>query len=311
MTESMGYLAALAMQPYANLAATTTFSASSARLEFYDHDLKESIELIQDDGLRGTRTRASERLALGNIKIGGSISFEPTPAELVLLMPFILGTASSSGSYVVADTLPNLYLLGDFVNKCVTFTTRVTKATFSGSPGQKIKLKLELVGTTIGTVAAPGVIQAAGVFASANIPAMDLTVRPYMFYDMGSGITINAISYAVDKFELAIDNKIEPTYMQGQTATDLEPTDRVITLGIQTKYTSTESVLQTDTRAGTARAASVAFTNGASVFSFTFGALVAMPESVTVPGRQHLRLPLNYQAYGLSTTKEVVVALPA
>jgi len=90
MTESMGYLAALAMQPYANLAATTTFSASSARLEFSDHDLKESIDLIQDDGLRGTRTRASERLALGNIKIGGTISFEPTPAELVLLMPFIL-----------------------------------------------------------------------------------------------------------------------------------------------------------------------------------------------------------------------------
>ena len=109
----MGYLAALAMQPYANLAATTTFSSSSARLEFVDHDIREEIDVIGDDGLRGTRTRAVERLALGNVKIAGSVTLEPTPAELELLMPFILGTSSSGGTYAVADTLPNLYLLAD------------------------------------------------------------------------------------------------------------------------------------------------------------------------------------------------------
>lgn len=304
MSESMGYLAALAMNPMANIAATTTFSASSARLEFISSDLHEQIELVQDEGLRGTRTRAAERLALGNIKIGGSITFEPTPVELENLMPFILGTASNSGTYAVADTLPNLYLLADYVNKVATFTTRVNTATITGEPGKKLRLKLDLVGTlmTLGN---------AGTFASASIPAMDLTVRPYMFYDLGSGITINSIAYSIDKFELKIDNKIEPTYMQGQTATDLEPTDRVVTLGIQTKYTSTETVLQTDTRAGTGRAASLSFTNGTNTFGMTFAQLIAIPESVRVPSRQHLRLPLNYQCYGLSTTKEIVVTLPA
>ena len=304
MTESMGYLAALAMQPYANLSATTTFGSSSARLEFKSHSLHEEIEILQDDGLRGTRTRNVERVTQGKIKISGGIELEPTPAELELLMPFILGTASSSGTYAVADSLPNLYLLADLVAKVATFTTRVTKATFSCGPGEKLKLKLDLVGSVMS-------LGSAGSFASASIPAIDLN-PPFRMMDTGSGLTINSIAYSIDEFELAIDNKIEPTYMQGQSATDLEPTDRIVTLRTRTKYTSAETAIQTDQRAGTARAGSIAFTNASSqTFSFTFGSLVAPPKSVAVPDRKHLRLPSEYQVYGISTTKELVITLPA
>ena len=306
MTESMVYATALAMQPIANIAATTTFSSDSFRLEFLSCDLRETIALVEDDGLRGTRTRAAERLALGNVEVAGSIVLEPTPDELQALTPFIMGTASSGGTYAVSDTLPNLYLLVDYVAKVNTYTTRVTKATFMASPGKHLQLKLDLVGTimTIGN---------AGTFASANIPALDLTARAWMMADMGSGVTINSIAYSIDTFELGIDNKIEPTYMQGVTATDLEPTDRIITLGLATKYTSTETVLQTDTRAKTGRAASLAFTNGSEILTMTFAQLVAQPESVQITGRasSKLRLPLNYRAYGLSTTKELVITLPA
>ncbi|WP_397570661.1 phage tail tube protein [Schlesneria sp. T3-172] len=303
MTESMGWASALAMQPMANIANTTAFSSSSSRLEFVSCDLAETIPIEQDDGLRGTRTRAAERLAQGNIAVGGSIVLEPTPVELETIMPFIMGTASSSGTYALADTLPFLYLLVDYTTKVNTFTTKVSRATFSASPGRKLQLKLDLVGTvmTIGN---------AGTFASASIPAMDLTARPWMMYDLGSGVTINSLTYSIDRFELIIDNMIDPTYMQGQTATDLEPADRIITLGMQTKFTSTEVVLQTDTRAKTGRAASLAFTNGSNILTMTFAQLVAMAESVKIPGRSKLRLPLNYQCYGLSTTKELVVTLP-
>lgn len=304
MAESMGWATALAMQPIANIAATTTFSSSSFRLEFLSCDLYETIALEQDEGLRGTRTRAAERLALGNVSITGSITLEPTPDELQALTPYILGTASSSGTYAVSDTLPNLYLLVDYVAKVNTFTTRVTKATFTASPGKHLQLKLDLVGTlmTIGN---------AGTFASASIPALDVSARAWMMADLGSGVTINSIAYSIDTFELGVDNRIEPTYMQGVTATDLEPTDRIITLGLATKFTSTETVLQTDTRAGTGRAASLAFTNGSEILTMTFAQLVATPESVRIPNRSKLRLPLNYQCYGLSTTKELVITLPA
>ena len=145
-----------------------------------------------------------------------------------------------------------------------------------------------------------------------TVPAIDLSVRPYMFYDMGSGITIAATAYSIDKFELVIDNKIEPTYMQGQTATDLEPSDRVITLGIQTKYNAaTELALFTALRAGTPQSANISFVNNSNTMSFTFGKLVGESQSVVIPGRQHLRLPLNYHCYGVSTTKELVATLPA
>ena len=302
MAESMGYKSAMAINPIGG--GTTTFNGSSVRLEFLSHDIKETIALEQDEGLRGTRTRASERVALGNIAVGGSVTFEPTPVELEALMPFILGSASSAGSYAVAETLPDLYMMIDQIAEVNTYLLRVNKATFSGEPGKKIQLKLDLVGKTMTT-------GAAGSFPG-TVPAMDLSVRPYMFYDMGSGITIASTAYSIDKFELVIDNKIQPTYMQGQTATDLEPTDRVITLGIQTKYVSgTETALFTAIRAGTAQSASISFVNNANTMSFTFGKLVGMSQSVVVPGRQHLRLPLNYQCFGISTTKEIVATLPA
>lgn len=297
MTESMGYKSTMAINPIGG--GTTIFNSSSIRLEYLSHDIKETIELEQDEGLRGTRTRASERIALGNVKIAGSVTFEPTPVEFQALLPFILGTAGSSGTYAEADTLPDLYMMIDQVVEVNTYLLRVNKASFSGQPGKKIKLKLDVVGKTMTQ-------SAAGSFP-ASVPPSDLTARPYMFWDSGSGITIAGTSYSFDKFELDIDNKIEPTYMHGQYATDLEPTDRQITLSIQTKYTSTEAVLFTAIRAGTAQSGSIAFTNGTNSLGFTFGKLIGFSESVTVPGRQHLRLPLKYQAYGISTTKELVV----
>ena len=302
----MMYLTALAYQPYANLAATTTFSSSSARLEFMSSDLKEVIELLQDDGIRGTRTRNSERIVLGNVHIGGSITLQPSVAELEGLMPFILGTASATGSYVVSDTLPNFYLLMDLVAKVVTWTTRITKATFSSGPGEKLTLKLDLVGS----VASYG---ASGSFASASIPAIDNN-PPFRMADLGSGITINSIAYLVDQFELSVDNKIVPTFMISTTASDLEPTDRVVTLHVRTKYTSVEVALQTDQRAGTTRACTLAFTNAASqAMTFTLPSILADPNSVVVESKEgKLRYTSEYRCYGLgASTKEIVVTLPA
>ena len=298
MTESMGYKSQMAIKPVSGV-----FNASSVRLEFLSHDIKESIELIQDEGLRGTRTRTSDRVAQGLIKVGGSVTFEPTPVELEVLMPFILGMASSSGTYALADALPDLYMMIDQVNEVNTYLLRVTRATFSGEPGKKLKLKLDVVGKTMTQ-------SAAGTFP-ATIPAIDLSVRPYMFWDSGSGITIGGAIYPFDKFQLSIDNKIQPTYMQGQTATDLEPTDREVILSIETRYSSTESVLFTAIRTGAAQSGSIAFTNGTNTFGITFGKLIGFSESVTVPGRQHLRLPLRYQVYGINTTKELIISLPA
>lgn len=192
----------------------------------------------------------------------------------------------------------------DNVAEVNTYLLRVNRATFESSPGQPVEMTLDVIGKTM-------TVESSGTFPT-TVPAIDDSTRQYMMYDNTSGITVNSISYAIDRFSLTIDNKITPTYMQGVTATDLEPADRMVMLGVETKYVSgTETTLFTDNRAGTTRSGSISFTNGSNTFSFTFGKLLAPAESITVPNRNHLRFSLNYQAYGVSTTKELVVALPA
>ena len=281
MTEAMGY--------------KSRMTISGTAVEFVSHHIKETREIIEDDGLRGTRTRALERVNQGNIKIAGSITMQPTPAEMSLVLPFVLASTGTA----LTDALGDVTVVIDNGTKTETHLGRFTSAHITGEPGKKINLKLSYVGKTL-TVSSGGSLSG----------TPDITVRPYMFYDMGSGVTIGGTAYAIDKFDLGIDNKIEPTYMMGQTATDLEPTDRVITLGIQTKYNTAEQALLTLAQAGpviaSPLAGSIAFTNGANSMSFTMASLVAMSETVTIPGRNHLRLPLNYHCYGVSTTRELV-----
>lgn len=301
MAESSGWASKMALATSSSGSPPAgVFDSSAIGLEYISHDIVEDIELIENDGLRGTRTRNVERVALGNVRVAGSITFEPTPVEIDALLPLIFGQAGSSGSYALSDAMSDFYLMIDQVGKVATYVLRCASAVLSGEPGKKIKLVMRVVGKTM--------IEAnAGTFPG-TVPVPDATARPYCLSDMGSGITINSNTYDIDKFELMIDNKIDPTYMIGRTATDLEPQDRVITLGIQTKYTSTEQALRSDARAGTPRAASLAFTNGTVSLGLTLGRILAVSKSPSIPGRQKIRLPLNYNVYGVSTTKELVAA---
>ena len=285
MTEQMGY--------------GVRMTIAGTAVEFVSHDIKETIEIVEDEGIRGSRTRVLERVAMGNKKVAGSLTMEPTPAEMSLILPFV---TNSGNAVSLTDTMQDVTIVIDNITKKYTYLGRFTSLHITGESGKKIQLKLQFVGKTL-TVATGGTLTG----------TPDITARPYMFYDAGSGLTLASTTYQIDKFDLGIDNKIEPTFMQGQTATDLEPTDRVVTLGVQTKYTATESNLfdlaQAGPTIGTPLTGAIAFTNGSNSMTWTFGALVAASESVVVPNKKPLRLPLNYHSYGVSTTKEVVPTL--
>ena len=51
---------------------------------------------------------------------------------------------------------------------------------------------------------------------------------------------------------------------------------------------------------------SLAFTNGSNSATFAFGALVAVPKSVTVPNKKQLRWNGEYHAYKVGSTLEMV-----
>ena len=266
-----------------------------AAVEFVSCDIKETRDLVEDDGLRGSRTRQMERVAQGQIHIGGSITMQPTPSEMAVVLPLVMGAGS-----LITDVMSDTTVVLDTGTQASTYTGRFSKMTMSGQPGKKVTVKLDFVG------------KSSSFGAGGTSGTLDIANRPYMFSDSG-GITINGGVYSIDKFEFVIDNKIEPTYMQGQYPTDIEPTDRICTLGIQTRYTTEQALLtlaQAGPVIGSPLVGSIGFTNGSNSMSFTWGAMVAKSETVTVPGRQHLRLPLNYNLYGVGTsTKEIAAVL--
>lgn len=288
MTEQMGY--------------KSRMSIGGNLVEFITHDIVETIERVEDEGIRGTRSHSYERINQGNIAVGGSITFEPTPAEFVFLLPLVLGNSTSA--LLLTDALLDVTILIDNLTATQTFVGRFSAMHISGEPGKRIQLKMDFVGKTC-------VMTAGGSLS--GFP--DISTVPYMFYGGGSGITIAGTAYNIDKFELTVDNKIVPTYMMGQTATDLEPTDREVLLSIDTKYTTVEAALLTTALLGpilgSPNAASIAFTNGTQTMAFTFSDIEAIPKTVPIPNKNHLRLGLDYRAYrvGSTSTLEMVTTL--
>ena len=185
MTEAMGFKSQAAVNPFGS--GTTTFNSSSVRFELLSHSIKESIEIVPDEGLRGSRSRDISRVALGKIKVAGDLVLTPTPAELAVFMPFILGTASSGGSYAQADALTDMYVMLDNVTEVNTYLLRVNQAKFESAPGEKLKLTMSCVGKTMTQ-------GAVGSFPN-TVPAIDTTIRPYMFYDLASGVTLAGTAY--------------------------------------------------------------------------------------------------------------------
>jgi len=277
----------------------TKLSLGGTAVEFVTCDIAETREtLLDDDGIRGQRSMQLERTAQGLIKVGGTIKMHPTPAELALIWPFLV--QSSTGA-TLTDLMQDCAVILDTQTKTYSFTGRISKGVLSGRPGKKLDLTLTYVGYSC-TVSAGGSV--------GGTP--DIANGPYMMSQLGSGVTIAGTAYLIDEFELEIDNMIDPTFMQGQTATDLYPTGRKVGLSIRTKYTSTESGLLTVAQAGQIIAsplvASLAFTDGANSASFAFGALVADSKTV-VATEKKLRLPLKYHCLKVGSTLEVVTTL--
>lgn len=284
MTEAMNY------------AVLASFGGQA--IEFVSSGISAEYELIDDeDGIRGVRSRTLERAVQGNMRGGGRLHLNPTPVELAAIWPYCV---QNSTGYTLTDAMQDVTAIIDLKTKKNTYTGRVGRVVLSGEPGKKLDLNLDYVVKSY----------TEGATSLNSVP--DITARPYMVNDIGSGVTIGGSAYAIDRFELEVNNFISPTYMAGSAnPSDLEPTDRTVRLKIRTKYTSTESGLQTTAAAGPVLASpvtgSLAFTNGSNSVSFAFGAMIAEPKTVTVERRQDkLRWEGMYHCLKVSTTLELV-----
>lgn len=296
--DSQGAQAKLAIEPGSG---TPTFDTSSEPYEFISENLIGRKPILPNTGIRGTRSEHSIRTRYAPKTVSGTITLEPSPNDLDLWLPRILGASESTDSFALAETLPAFAVMIDRVAKVWTYEDcYVNKATFSGSQGGKIQLVLDIIGTDYS-------IGNAGTFPAITLGTAAAD-QPYAFTD---GVFTLAGSARVTKsFELVIDNKLETRVSNSTTVTSITPQDRMISLKTTHPYTSGETDLLGQALYGAA--GTIVLTpigggmSGVST-TFTFGRLQVEDEDPPVPGKSAIELTLNMIARMTGTTRELVV----
>lgn len=295
MADSQGAQSALYIEP---LAAPHTFDTSSERYSFTADSIQRIDTIVDSEGMQGTRSHASERTRAGTYTVGGSVTIEPSPADLDLWLPRILGGAESTDTFPLAETLPAFGMLFDRVTSEMQYTDcYVNRAIFRGSGNELVSLEMEIVGTTeVEDTAAPSV----AISTAANN-------RPYHFIDSdNAGTSRLAIFGATPRmldFEIEINNFLEPRWGNSETATSITPKDRLVRMAVTVPYDSTNEALYR----GTDATGSLSLVNAAMSTVFTFAILQVASESPVIPGKTPINLTLEMIARKLTTTAELVV----
>ncbi len=287
--ESIGWQGILALD-------ASTFDTSSEPFVFLSEDLRMTLGRIESNGIRGTRSQRGERVSRGLKTIAGSITLHPSPTELDLLLPRILGAAESTDVFALDDTLPSFNVLIDRVAKVFQYDTcKIASAVFSGQTRQKLQLVLNIVGTS-------ETINNAGTFPALT-PDAD---EAYVFHQ--GTLSLGGTAYNFRSFQLTIDNGITPEFNNSQTATDLTPRDRTVMFDVSTPFTSTEAGLYSTSVAATSGIAGIlTFTSGNKSLVATMNSLIAEDRTPVLSGKDQLiTLERAYKAFRTGTTKEIV-----
>ncbi len=284
--------------------AAAPFDASSVPLELISETLSKKSTIIDTNGLRGTRSHHSIRTRAGNDDVSGTIVWNPAPSDLDDWLPRILGGAESTDTFPLAETLPEFVCLFDRVANVYLYSgCKVSKATFSGSPGGLVQLSLDVIAKS----------ETNGQTYAGSIPALTVAANdvPYMFSD--SVITLVGGTREVIGWEIVIDNAAEARFTNSVNATDILLMDRIVTLGVNLGFYDGTTGGGTDghedllEQALLGTTATIVITNAAMATTFTFGVLQSPSKTPTVTGKGEIPIDLEMTARMTGTTAEVVV----
>lgn len=285
--------AALGSKEKLMIGATSTVDIP---LEFTGGGIKLQEQFVDTAGIRGTRSRTSERVRRGLRSVNGNFTMTPNAAELDSLLPWILGTAEVADSFTLGEGLISRYVSIDRETKVFVYDgCVVSSATFSASEGGPLTLSLSLLGID------------ETVNAAASQPAFTLNVSsgPFMMSDCVA--TVGGTGYQFQSFSLTIDNGVEAKYFNSEKPTRFNAIDRSVIWSLEFPY-GDASAIYAPAIAGVACVAT--FTNAAStglILTFTSAAVQTPRESPTDPGRSEITLPWNGVARRVGSTLELVV----
>ncbi|AWM38134.1 hypothetical protein GobsT_37730 [Gemmata obscuriglobus] len=252
-----------------------------------------SENFIDTNGIRGTRSHSSERVRRGTRRVDGQIILAPTPVELAVWLPLILGGTPSGTSYPLGENLPLFNLFGVRDGTVYTYSDCVvTNATFSASEGGPMQLSLTIIGkdeTQSG---------------SAGAATIDLTTQPFVLHD--AVVSVGGSNREVASFSLAIDNVVEAKFRNSATITQLKATDRNVTVDLPVSL-GTDAALYGSAVGGVAT--TLTLTNGGCSLTFSMTKVQAPKQPLPFGQRGILDLPWRGVARKDGATPELTTTL--
>lgn len=283
-----------------------TGGAVNEPYEFRSEGIVKQESHVETGGIRGTRSHISENVSEGTYTVGGPLVLIPTPADLVTLLPKILGAAASGTTFALAETLPDFVAQIDRKTKVFAYSgCKVNKASFKSSKGNPLTLDLDIQGKKEGSYSGSTftdiTLGSAGTFPSLTLSVL----QPYMHHQLV--LTIGGTAYEVDDIDITIDNAlILDRFNNSQSRTELPEGDRIITVSATFPYSTSETALYNIATAGAA--ATAVYTNGNYSITFTFAVLQAAAKSPVVQSRNgEIVLPIDFVARMSGSTRELVI----
>lgn len=248
--------------------------------EFVSESLRYGARYAVSRGIRGTRQQYGERARLIEERVSGSITFEPTPTELDVLIPWFLGGTTAAGVTAPGESLAAHTLYFARVRKMHTYTgCKPSRATLSINQGQPIQLSLDIEGTTraIGAVSLP----------SATYPTDNIFIPAHCT------LTVEGAARKFRNFVLTIDNRLDAErFYNSTTRTLMDALDLDVSLSASVPYSADNEDLETAVVAGAA--ASLAITDGTTTYTVAFANLKVAPQDpVAGPAGSEIELPLS------------------
>ncbi len=288
-----------------------TFDVNSEIYDFNAEDLGKQGTLVGGKGIAGTRSNFANRIREGSYAVGGKISTDTCAADLDLWLPRILGAAEgASDTFDVADSLPSFGVMlyrvaGTFVYSGCVVDTAIWRG--RAGPGDQ---DAEIIEQILD-------IQALTEDSTATYPVAPPTLSTAanrLPYQVADGVlTIGATAYQFHDFALVIRNHVQPRWVNSLTPTALCPQDRTVMLRCNFPFTAAadavlSGIYQLATRhTGVAATLVLRPTGAAYGTTFTFTSLQWAQVSPSVPGKQEIKLQVDFVARKTGTASEIVV----
>jgi hypothetical protein len=270
-----------------------TSGTADTPISFLSESLRKVGANTSDDGIRGTRSEASERIRSSIYTVAGTILMEPNCTELVDIIKWC-GFSQSSTTYSLTETLTSRDVTIDRIAKVFTYAgCYVNRAVFSSSEGTPLRVSLDLIGQTE-TVA-----------NAATFPSLTHSLAaPYMHHDAVCSLVSSARQFK--SATVTFDNMLIAAFNNSQSAQNITPGGRKVMVNMVTPYSSSETALYAQAVAGTA--ATITYTQGATSLLFSFATLQVPDNSPVLTNKNgETVLELNGQARTSSTTKECII----